>query len=208
MFMNFADGLFKTLDIMTHPVGLIKYSLNSLSSLKKELCSFLNNYYQVDTFKPKEYGVRVYVFGGFYIYNRATGESIAVSRSMNSKYLEIDLEHMKSEEFPEKQLSELNKFYKVKERIYLSYEDSKITQVQNTITLVPHHVEDIILDDEEVYVDICVIKDSNNKVIKLYKELYNFVFMHGNRLSLVNYSNNYNIEDIFNDIIKEKNAVI
>lgn len=206
--MDFADGLFKTLDVMTKPVCWIKYSVNSLGSLKKELCSFLNNYYQVDTFNPKEYGVRVYVFGGFYIYNKKTGNSIAISRSMNSKYLEIDLENMKSKEFPEKQLSELNKFYKVKERIYLSYEDSKITQVQNTITLVPHHVEDIILDDEEVYVDICVIKDSNNKVTKLYKELYNFVFMHGNRLSLVNYSNNYNIEEIFNDIINEKSLVV
>lgn len=208
MFMDFSDGLFKTLDIATRPVGWVKYSVNSLGSLKKELCSFLNNYYQVDTFKPKDYGVRVYVFGGFYIYHKTTGDSIASSSKMNSNYLEIDLEHMKSKEFPEKQLSELNKFYKVKERIYLSYEDSKITQVQNTITLVPHHVEDIILDDEEVYVDICVIKDSNNKVIKLYKELYNFVFMHGNRLSLVNYSNNYNIEDIFTDIINEKNVVV
>ena len=208
MFMDFADGLFKTLDIATRPVCWVKYSVNSLGLLKKELCSFLNNYYQVDTFNPKDYGVRVYLFGGFYIYHKKTGESIASSPKMNSNYLEIDLEHMKSKEFPEKQLSELNKFYKVKERIYLSHEDSKITQVQNTITLVPHHVEDIILDDEEVYVDICVIKDSNNKVTKLYKELYNFVFMHGNRLNLVNYSNNYNIEEIFTDIINEKNAMV
>lgn len=208
MFMDFFDVLFKTLDIATRPIGWVKYSVNSLGSLKKEVCSFLNSYYQVDTFNYKDYAVRVHAFGGFYIYHKKTGKAITRSTRTNTKYIEIDLDNMMSREFPEKQLSELNKFCKVKERIYLSYEDSKITQVQNTITLVPHHVADIILDDEEVYVDICVIKDSNNKVIKLYKELYNFVFMHGNRLSLVNYSNNYNIEDIFNDIIKEKNAVI
>lgn len=206
--MDFSDGLFKTLDIATRPVCWVKYSVNSLGLLKKELCSFLNNYYQVDTFKPKDYGVRVYVFGGFYIYHKTTGDSIASSSKMNSNYLEIDLEHMKSKEFPEKQLSELNKFYKVKERIYLSYEDSKITQVQNTITLVPHRDEKATMDDEEVYIDICIVKDGNNKVTKLYKELYDFVFMHGNRLNLVNYSNNYNIEDIFIDIINEKKAVV
>lgn len=206
--MDFAAGLFKTLDIVTKPVCWIKYSVNSLGSLKKEVCSFLNNYYQVDIFNPNDYAVRVHAFGGFYIYHRKTGKSITRSTSINSKYIGIDLDHMKSKDFPEKHLSELNKFYKVKERIYLSYEDSKITQVQNTITLVPHHVEDIILDDEEVYVDICIIKDSNNKVTKLYKELYDFAFMHGNRLNLINYSNNYNIEDIFTDIITENNAVL
>lgn len=205
--MDFADGLFKTLDIATRPVCWVKYSVNSLGSLKKELCSFLNDYYQVDMFKPKDYGVRVYVFGGFYIYHKTTGDSIAHSSKINSNYLEIDLEHMKSKEFPEKQLSELNKFYTVKERIYLSYEDSKITQVQNTITLVPHRDEKATMDDEDVYIDICIVKDGNNKVTKLYKELYDFVFMHGNRLSLVNYSNNYSIQDIFTDIINEKNVV-
>lgn len=203
MFMDFADGLFKTLDIATRPVGWVKYSINSLGSLKRELCSFLNNYYQVDTFNPKDYGVRVYVFGGFYIYNKKTGDSIASSSKMNSNYLEIDLEHMKSKEFPEKQLPELSKFYNVKERIYLSYEDSKITQVQNTITLIPHRNENTTMDDEEVYIDICIVKDGNNTVTKVYKELYELSDIHGNRISMDEYPANYHINDFFQAMIIE-----
>lgn len=113
MFMDFADGLFKTLDIATRPVCWVKYSVNSLGLLK-ELCSFLNNYYQVDTFNPKDYGVRVYLFGGFYIYHKKTSESIASSSKMNSNYLKIDLDHMKSKEFPENNYLNLVNFTKLK----------------------------------------------------------------------------------------------
>lgn len=87
---------------------------------EKELCSFLNNYYQVNTFKPEDYGVCVYIFGGFYIYNKKSKEVIANSPDMKSKFLEIKLDKMQSKEFPKSQLVELNKFFTVDENISLA----------------------------------------------------------------------------------------
>lgn len=206
MFINFV---FKFFEFLLKPVCWFKYAIYSLGSLKKELCSFLNNYYQVDTFKPEDYSVRVYIFGGFYIYNKKTKEIIASSPDMKSKFLEIKLDKMQSKEFPKSQLSELNKFFKVDEKISLWHVDSKINQIRHTITLNPHKTKEYSLeDDETVYTDVCIIKRGDGTVTSLYKELYDFSFMHGNRLSLANYANNYKIEDIFNDVLREKNAII
>lgn len=94
-------------------------------------------------------------------------------------------------------------------KISLWHVDSKIDQIRHTITLNPHKTKDVTLeDDETVYTDVCIIKRGDDTVTSLYKELYDFSFMHGNRLSLANYANNYKIEDIFNDILREKNAIV
>lgn len=207
--MSVVDFIFKTFETLLQPVCWVKHFAYSLGSLKKELCSFLNNYYQVNTFKPEDYGVCVYIFGGFYIYNKKSKEVIANSPDMKSKFLEIKLDKMQSKEFPKSQLVELNKFFTVDENISLWHVDSKIDQIRHTITLNPHKTkEDSLEDDETVYTDVCIIKRGDDTVTSLYKELYDFSFMHGNRLSLANYANNYKIEDIFNDILREKNAIV
>lgn len=207
--MSVVDFIFKTFETLLQPVCWVKYFAYSLGSLKKELCSFLNNYYQVDTFKPEDYGVRVYIFGGFYIYNKKTKEVVASSPDMKSKFLEIKLDNMQSKEFPKNQLAELNKFCKVDESISLWHVDSKINQIRHIITLNPHKPKNYTLEDDEVvYTDICILKNGDDTVTSLYKELYDFGSMYGNRLSLLNYSKNYKIEDIFNDIIREKNTVV
>lgn len=207
--MSVVDLTFKTFETVLQPVCWVKHVAYSLGSLKKEVCSFLNSYYQVDTFNPDDYGVRAYIFGGFYIYNKKTKEIIATSPDMKSKFLEIKLDNMKSKEFPKSQLVELNKFFTVAENISLWHVDSKIDQIRHTITLSPHKTkEDSLEDDETVYTDVSIIKRGDDTVTSLYKELYDFSFMHGNRLSLVNYANNYKIEDIFNDILREKNAIV
>lgn len=204
MFITFV---FKFFEFLFKPVCWFKYAIYSLGSLKKELCSFLNNYYQVDTFKPEDYGVRVYIFGGFYIYNKKTKAIIASSPDMESKFLEIKLDNMQSKEFPKNQLTELNKFCKVDETISLWHDDSKISQIRHIITLNPHQPKNCTADDEVVYTDVCIIKRGDDVVTSIYKELYDFSSMYGNRLSLANYSNNYNIEDIFSDIIREKKTL-
>lgn len=207
--MSVVDFIFKTFETLLQPICWVKYFAYSLGSLKKELCSFLNNYYQVNTFKPEDYGVRAYIFGGFYIYNKKTKEVIASSPDMKSKFLEIKLDNMQSKEFPKNQLAELNKFCKVDESISLWHVDSKINQIRHIITLNPHKPKNYTLEDDEVvYTDICILKNGDDTVTSLYKELYDFGSMYGNRLSLANYSNNYKIEDIFSDIIREKNTVV
>lgn len=207
--MSAVDFIFKTFETLLQPVCWVKYFAYSLGSLKKELCSFLNNYYQVNTFKSEDYGVRVYIFGGFYIYNKKTKEVVASSPDMKSKFLEIKLDNMHSKEFPKNQLAELNKFCKVDESISLWHVDSKINQIRHIITLNPHKPKNYTLEDDEVvYTDICILKNGDDTVTSLYKELYDFGSMYGNRLSLLNYSKNYKIEDIFNDIIREKNTVV
>jgi hypothetical protein len=208
--MSVVDFTFKTFETLLQPVCWVKYGAYSLGSLKSELCSFLNSYYQVDSFKPEDHAVRVYILGGgFYIYNKKSKDVIASSPDMKSKFLEIKLDKMQSKEFPKSQLTELNKFFTVDENISLWHVDSKIDQIRHTITLSPHKTKEYSLeDDETVYTDVCIIKRGDGTVTSLYKELYDFSFMHGNRLSLANYANNYNIEDIFNDILQEKNAVV
>lgn len=64
----------------------MKSALYSLGDLKKELCVFLNNY--VNTFNPKDYGIRVYLFSGFEFYHKQTKEILASSPDMTTKYLE------------------------------------------------------------------------------------------------------------------------
>lgn len=208
--MSVVDFTFKTFETLLQPVCWVKYGAYSLGSLKSELCSFLNSYYKVDSFKPEDHAVRVYILGGgFYIYNKKSKDVIASSPDMKSKFLEIKLDKMQSKEFPKSQLTELNKFFTVDENISLWHVDSKIDQIRHTITLNPHKTKEYSLeDDETVYTDVCIIKRGDGTVTSLYKELYDFSFMHGNRLSLANYTNNYKIEDIFNDILREKNAIV
>ena len=207
--MSVVDFTFKTFETVLQPVGWFKHIAYSLSSLKKEVCSFLNNYYQVDTFKSENYGIHIYPFGGFYIYERKSKEIIASSPDMKSNFIEIKLDNMQSKEFPKNQLNVLNTFCKVTENIYLWYVDNKIHQIKHIITLKPNKPEnDSIETDDSLFIDICIIKKGDDTVTSLYKETYNFDFMNGNRVSLANYSTNYKIEDIFNEILREKHAVV
>lgn len=209
IFMSTVDFIFKSFETLLQPVCWVKHSAYSLGSLKNELCSFLNDYYQTTNFVSDDYAVRVYIFGGFYIYNKKTKEVIASSPNMKSNFLGIKLDNMQSKEFPKNKLTELNKFFTVDEDISIWHLNSKINKIRHIITLNPHKPKDKQFeDDETVYTDVCIIKEDNDKVTSLYKELYDFSFMHGNRLGLTNYANNYKVEDIFDEIIREKNAVI
>ena len=155
------------------------------------------------------YGIHIYPFGGFYIYERKSKEIIASSPDMKSNFIEIKLDNMQSKEFPKNQLNVLNTFCKVTENIYLWYVDNKIHQIKHIITLKPNKPEnDSIETDDSLFIDICIIKKGDDTVTSLYKETYNFDFMNGNRVSLANYSTNYKIEDIFNEILREKHAVV
>jgi len=206
--MFFAELLYKLFEIITTPICWMKSALYSLRDLRKELCVFLNNYYQVNTFSPKDYGIRVYLFSGFEFYHKQTKEILASSPDMTTKFLELRLSNLHSKEFPTSQLPQLNKFCSVKENISLWHDHSKINQIRHIITLSPNKDSKKSVHDEPVYTDIMVLKDGNDNVTHLSKELYDFSSMYGEQISVYNYKNDKKLSDIFNEIINEKTTVI
>lgn len=206
--MFFAELLYKIFEIIATPICWMKSALYSLSDLKKELCVFLNNYYQVNTFNPKDYGIRVYLFSGFEFYHKQTKEILASSPDMTTKYLELKLNHLHSKEFPTNQLPQLKKFCSVEENIELWHDHSKINQVKHVITLCPNKDSKQSMYDEPVYTDIMMLKDGNDNITSLSKELYDFSSMYGHQISVFNYKNDKKLSDIFSEIIQEKTTVI
>jgi hypothetical protein len=206
--MSVIDFTFKFLSTLLQPVCWFKYFAFSLGAFKNELCSFLNSYYQVDTFKPDDYNVRVHIFDGFYIYNKYNKDIIASSNSFLSEYVEIKIENIQSKDFPVKQLSELNLFFKVEEKVTVWRSSNKIDKIQNTITLCPHKQQLTELDEEEVYIDIGIHRSKDGSVYKLYKEMYDFTFMHGNQIDFITYPNDHSIDSIFTDIVLSKSTSI
>lgn len=206
--MPVIDFIFKFLSKLLRPVCWFKYFAFSLGSFKNELCSFLNSYYQVDTFKPEDYNVRVHILGGFDIYNKYNKDIIASSNSFLSEYAEIKIKYIHSKDFPVKQLSELNLFFKVEEKVTVWRSSNKIDKIQNTIKLCPHKQQLNEFDDEEVYIDIGIHRSKDGSVCKLYKEMYDFTFMHGNQIDFITYQNDHSIDSIFADIINNNKTSV
>ena len=76
------------------------------------------------------------------------------------------------------------------------------------ITLCPNKDSKQSMYDEPVYTDIMMLKDGNDNITSLSKELYDFSSMYGHQISVFNYKNDKKLSDIFSEIIQEKTTVI
>lgn len=173
-------------------------------NLKKDLCVVLNNLYNTDLFKHKDYIIIFYLFDGFVIRHKKTKAILAsgayawdgllrVTTDLLSAAIEPNIHPLK---FDNSELSE---------HITISYGKGKVIQVDQTITIMFVLNEPLRLSPRVMYKDIKLSKNRNLDTISLSLETYDLEDMYGNTIDYQEYPVScYSINDLYLSYIIEK----